>query len=335
MRVATFNAGLAVGVLPHVQERLPAVLASLAELEVDVLFVQEFWLEEHWLALRERVRERLPHALRPPPLAVAHGSCSERDLGPLRTCAQQHCAGLRDEALARCVVQHCAPVALRLPTDCLNCIASNPHGTLEEITNRCTGTADAPRGQTRGGLVAYGGSFGTGLLLRHQPLASGGLTFASSINARGAQFARLPSSTLGQLDIFAAHLSPGGAEQAPQVDELLAWIDETTIKGPALLLGDLNTSPGSALFRRITAAGFRSAGDARGTYSGEGLASGRFGDDGWRLDHVLVRGEHLTAPTTRILDEARTIDVEGRPLRSTLSDHAGLLATLSSSSRAE
>jgi hypothetical protein len=71
LKVATFNAGLAVGVLPNVGERLPHVLQALSALDVDVLFVQEFWLESHWDALCTRVRERFPHALRPKPLGAA------------------------------------------------------------------------------------------------------------------------------------------------------------------------------------------------------------------------------------------------------------------------
>ena len=98
--------------------------------------------------------------------------------------------------------------------------------------------------------------------------------------------------------------------------------------GPALLLGDLNTSPGSALFGRIRAAGFHEGRTpALGpTYSSEGLTSGRFTGSGWHLDHVLVRG--LNAATSLILDEPRTLEVAGRHVRSTLSDHAGLLSII-------
>jgi endonuclease/exonuclease/phosphatase family metal-dependent hydrolase len=154
------------------------------------------------------------------------------------------------------------------------------------------------------------------------------LTFASSINARGALFARIPSATLGPVDVFATHFSPGGAEQAPQVERLLSWIEEISGPGPALLLGDLNTSPGSALFARISGAGFHEGRliSPGPTYGSEGLTTGRFARSGWHLDHVLVRG--LSAATSRILDEPRTLEVAGQPVRSTLSDHAGLLSII-------
>jgi endonuclease/exonuclease/phosphatase family metal-dependent hydrolase len=328
LKVATFNAGLAMGVLPHVSERLPNVLEALASLEVDVLFVQEFWLESHWEALASRVQQRFPHSLRPKALGAGRGCCSEQELLPLRSCGSSRCAGLRDEALAACIVRHCATAALSLPTDCLNCLASEPHGTLQEILERCTGNDRSTSAPARGGLIAYGGSFGTGLLLRSAPIESEVLKFESSINARGALFARLPSTTLGPVDVFAAHLSPGGAEQGPQVERLLSWIDEKAGAGPALLLGDLNTSPGSALFARIRSAGFHEGRTSSPgpTYSGEALTTGRFGSSGWHLDHVLVRG--LTAATSRILDEPRLLEVAGQQVRSTLSDHAGLLSVI-------
>jgi len=335
LRVATFNAGLAVGVLPHVTERLPYVVDALATLDVDLLFVQEFWLERHWQALKAAVATRLPVALRAAPLGAATRPCTEAQLAPLVACAEQRCAGLRDEALARCVVEHCARLALQLPSDCLNCIASDPEGDLATILARCTATeptepALVARGSVGSGqLMAYGGSFGTGLLLRQPPLASASITFQSTVNARGALYAQL-AGALGPLHVFAAHLSPGGAEQAPQIEQLLSFIDEKAGTQPSLLLGDLNLTPGSALFERLALAGFHEgrADDHRITYSGQALLGGTFAGSGWRLDHVLLRGTEAQLRTERILDRPVRLDVAGREVVSMLSDHAGLLATI-------
>jgi endonuclease/exonuclease/phosphatase family metal-dependent hydrolase len=336
LHVATFNAGLAIGVLPHVTERLPHVIEALAALEVDLLFVQEFWLERHWEALKEAIVKRLPVALRVHPLGGATRPCTEAQLAPLVRCASQRCAGLHDEALASCVVQHCARLALQLPSDCLNCIASNPEGDLTAILARCTGggaePALVPAGPVGSGeLMAYGGSFGTGLLLRQPPLASGSITFESTVNARGAMYVQLAGGLgAGPLHVFGAHLSPGGAEQVPQVEQLLDFIDEKAGAEPALLLGDLNLVPGSALLGRIARAGFHEgqANDHRSTYSGQALLGGTFAGSGWRLDHVLVRGTEAQLRTQRILDQPVRLAVEGREVISMLSDHAGLLSTI-------
>jgi endonuclease/exonuclease/phosphatase family metal-dependent hydrolase len=336
LRVATFNAGLAIGVLPHVTERLPYVIGALAELDVDLLFVQEFWLEKHWEALKTALAKRLPFTSRVRPRGAAKRPCTEAQLAPLARCADQHCAGLRDEALARCVVQHCAPLALRLPSDCLNCIAANPEGNLAAILARCTASELQPSAvasgqRSSGELMAYGGSFGTGLLLREPPLASGSITFPSTVNARGALYIKLASAFgEGPLHVFAAHLSPGGPEQLPQVEQLLAFIDTTARAEPTLLLGDLNLVPGSALFGRIERAGFREGPvpEGRSTYSSDALSGGNFAGVGWRLDHILLRGTDAELRAQRILDEPVRLKVAGRDVLSMLSDHAGLRATL-------
>src|SRR3954469_24935037 len=94
-RVATFNAGLAVGVLPYTTQRLPRVVEALASLDVDLLFVQEFWLDTHWQALCDAVRSKLPYVFRPKPVSPPHGAvCTKEQLAPLVACAKKHCAGL-------------------------------------------------------------------------------------------------------------------------------------------------------------------------------------------------------------------------------------------------
>jgi endonuclease/exonuclease/phosphatase family metal-dependent hydrolase len=131
-----------------------------------------------------------------------------------------------------------------------------------------------------------------------------------------------------QLHVFATHLSPGGREQEPQVEQLLAWIDSKAGSADAILVGDLNTTPGSQLFQRFQAAGFRDdTASPRATFSTEGLLTGYFGESGSALDHVLVRGG-LRSMTERILDGRVLLDVDDAAQPSTLSDHAGLLATV-------
>jgi endonuclease/exonuclease/phosphatase family metal-dependent hydrolase len=336
-RVATFNAGLAVGVLPYASERLPRVVEALALLDVELLFVQEFWLDSHWQALRDAVRAKLPHAIRPEPAMRPRAAvCTKEQLGPLLACAKKHCTGLRDEALARCVIAHCAAEGFALPSECLNCIASNPTGTLDEIIARCLG-ASSPGSASGvgvtspsrdGGLIAYGGSFGTGLLSRVPLLGADMLAYYSTVNARGAVYARVDAGPLGEVSVFGTHFSPGGTEQGPQVDELLAWIEAKGRAAPAVLLGDLNTTSGSSLFQKIQRAGFREPDviDQRGTF-GSGLATGHVSASGWRIDHVLLRNLPARVTSRRILDTPVTLKT-GRGVRTTLSDHFGVLAVL-------
>jgi endonuclease/exonuclease/phosphatase family metal-dependent hydrolase len=342
-RVATFNAGLAVGVLPYATERLPRVVDALVALDVDLLFVQEFWLDTHWNLLRDAARAKLPYTFRPDPVLPQRGAvCTAEQLAPLVACAKKFCAGKRDEALARCVIEHCAAQGFALPSECLNCIASSPTGTLDQIVARCIGAGPtpatsppdgSPQARDRG-LIAYGGSFGTGLLSRTPLLGPEMIAFHATVNARGAVYARTDAGTFGQINVFGTHFSPGGTEQGPQVDEFLAWIEARDPATPALLLGDLNTTTASSLFRKIRRAGFREPDviDARGTFGG-GLGTGHVTTSGWRIDHVLVRNTAARVISRRILDTPITLNV-GRGVRTTLSDHFGVLGVLEPSSRA-
>jgi endonuclease/exonuclease/phosphatase family metal-dependent hydrolase len=336
-RVATYNAGLAVGVLPYTTERVPRVIEALAGLDVDLLFVQEFWLDAHWQALRHATAAKLPYTFRPDPVLAARGGvCSREQLAPLLACAKKHCAGLRDEALARCVVEHCAAEGFALPSECLNCIASQPTGTLEEIIARCVGDgspasraiADRTPPSRSGGLIAYGGSFGTGLLSRTPLADTDVLVYYATVNARGAVHATIETGALGRVDVFGTHFSPIGAEQGTQVDEFLAWSDVKGRSGPEVLLGDLNTTSGSSLFRKIKRAGFREPDevDPRATFGG-GLGTGHVNTSGWRIDHVLLRNTAARVTSRRILDTPITLRV-GRGVRTTLSDHFGVLAII-------
>jgi endonuclease/exonuclease/phosphatase family metal-dependent hydrolase len=331
-----------VGYLPYSTERLPRVIDALAGLDVDLLYVQEFWLETHWEQLREAVAGHLPHAFRPPPLLEGlHGACGPDEVRPFVACARANCTGLEDEALAQCVVAACPTEALALAPACLNCLASHPVGSLDAIVGRCTGDDASARPRGTGaegaagrvaGLIAYGGSFGTGLLSRAPLEAPAVRVFASSVNARGAIHTRVRSGAreLDTVDVIATHLSPGGAEQETQIGDLLRWIQERIGDRPALLLGDLNATPGSARFERFVRAGFHepSQHDTRGTYAPAGLGTGHVSETGWRIDHVLVRGIELPSRTERIFDAPVALDVGGRRLPSTLSDHFGVLATL-------
>src|SRR5207248_1621851 len=106
---------------------------------------------------------------------------------------------------------------------------SHPQGTFAEVVGRCIGEEVDDDARGFDGLVAYGGSFGTGLLSRLPVDDRETIVFVSTVNARGAIHARVRD-----LHVFGAHLSPGGGEHPPQVERLLAWIDERAGSEPAL-----------------------------------------------------------------------------------------------------
>ncbi len=295
-RVATFNAGLAVGYLPYAEQRAAPVIDALARAPVDLLCVQEVWLEEHWQALRAASAARFPYAYRLPPAgdARAAGACPRAELDPLAACAREHCGGLSATGLGGCVLQHCAERAQGLSPDCLNCLLRNPVGSLDAITAACAAPAppaappvpsaapaapgrSAPRPRSGAEVVAYGGSFGTAILSR-EPLADlDALVFDATLNPRAALYARVRPAALGDVHVVCTHLTPalasplGGrppaAEQREQIERLVPWVERKAGGGGrAVLAGDFNAGPraGAAIeavlpehYARLLAAGFR------------------------------------------------------------------------------
>jgi endonuclease/exonuclease/phosphatase family metal-dependent hydrolase len=374
LRIATFNAGLAVGVLPYASERMPHVVEAVAALEADVVFVQEVWLESHWKALQAAAASRFPHMLRAAPMQPArHGACSAEEVAELVACARRHCAGLASDELGRCVLRSCGHAAVSLSTECLNCVVSHPVGTLDEILAPCLGTSadgavavsieteseirrpvtrSARRSPAYGppGLMAYGGSFGTAMLSTLPLHDEDVLVYeATTLNARGALYARVETPSHGDVHVFGTHLSPGiHEEQMPQLDDLFAWIREKVgdTHAPTVITGDLNTGPSvghgtsaflPALYRRVIDEGFTNpyvqAGAAECTYCHGSLSSGKHGSTGWLIDHVLVRDLPGAARGERILDQPLVVEAAGRRITTTYSDHCGVRVTVDAPAR--
>jgi endonuclease/exonuclease/phosphatase family metal-dependent hydrolase len=367
-RAATFNAGLAVGVLRHAEERAPLAVSALAGLDVEGLCVQEVWTEAHYRELESALHERLPHALRPPSRSeTGAGSCSQREIGQVLACVRKECAS-SPSRVALCAATRCGHLSRGLSSGCLGCLMRDPGRSVGEVEAEC-GPAKAsspkqPVPSTRPpatGAHAYGGSYGIALFSRSPPLASDFLSFESRQLARGALYAKLAANGVARtLHVFCTHLTAdiggvpydgaGGswsAEHALQVGALLDWIDAKAPSGePVLLLGDLNTGPaaGSAVrarlpahYARFIASGFESpylrAGPARCTFCSDNPVNGGAGNSGAVIDHALIRGFRGSSRAERVLDASIEIEKGARRVRTAYSDHYGVLVTLGSAPR--
>lgn len=351
LRVATYNAGLAIGFIPRTTERAPRVVEALSSAELDLLCVQEFWHDEHWQQLVAASSSRLPHTHRQPAAASGSLSCAAAEVQPLRECMQQRCPGLTTDLLGACVLAQCASAAQRMSTGCINCLLSHPVGGEAEISARCVvpaaptkARAAAARRSLHDGVVPYGGSFGTGLLSRTAPLERDAIVFPATLNPRGALYMKLSQPWLGRpLHAFCTHLTPGNEqEQAPQVEQLLDWITRKAAPGdPVVLLGDLNLGPAispsihpqsAPLYARILSAGFSDpyaeAPQPGCTFCRANPLNGGSGPAGSLIDHVLVRGYPGPAEGERWLHEPLLLREGGREVRTAYSDHYGLLVRL-------
>jgi endonuclease/exonuclease/phosphatase family metal-dependent hydrolase len=272
LRLATFNAGLAVGVLPHAAERAPAVVAALAREKLDVLCVQEFWHESHWEELVSGLNGSLSQRLRPPPLSSEIGApCKRREIARAEACVNANCASVPSSELAFCAMHRCAKHALDLSSACMGCLSRDPLRGAAEIFAECV--EPLPQGPARASArkakaagqepraeaasYYYGGSSGIGLLVGPPLLDAGLLRLPSTMHPRAVLYARLGGAAGADLHVFCTHLTPQlrglaypgrgswEAEQSRQIDALLEFVEEKTKQGgAALVLGDLNTGPG-------------------------------------------------------------------------------------------
>ncbi len=249
LRVLTYNAALAPGFEPLALERAPTVIAALAEAapDIDVMCVQEFWLEEHFGVLERSVAELgLEHSLRMAP-KPGSGGCSESELLPLAACLAESCPGATGEEMVDCAESHCGPEVEALSGGCLGCIMNH----LDAFTE-CLGTGEAPSDP-----AVYGGSYDVGLLSRWPLLRSDNRALSSYFVRASVLYARIAVPGYGPLDTYCTHLGSAlgivpyrGAfgswegEHLQQVEEVLEFIEQTNHGArPLLLLGDFNMGP--------------------------------------------------------------------------------------------
>jgi len=341
LRVATYNAGLldSVGYVP---ERLPLVTKALADLDVDIQCVQEFWAQDHWDGLVAASRSERPNVLRLDPRPGVSGKCSPDEFLPLRACAEAHCGSAGASDLVPCTTTECPAQVAALSGTCINCLLDNASsGDLDVISARCLGTERS----AEGGAVppderAYlaGGSYGIGLLSKLPFVDTDHLELDSSTNRRAILYAQVDTPTLGSLSVFCTHLAPiengvkyegsygsWEAENQAHVRALIDWVSEKQSKGGhVLVLGDLNTGPkGKDIapsvpddYALLPAAGFDDpflrGPNAACTFCVENpLVSPTDAAADADIDHVLTRGTALDATVERIFTETVTIATQG------------------------
>jgi len=336
--VTTFNAGLARNYVPHVDARRDAIIAALADLDSEVICLQEVWEDADVDAVKAGVKARFPHAYHVATTGEVAGgpACAPQALAPLGECVSGPCKGQED--LPGCVMKECAASFMGLPGDCRTCLAANLAKPMDEALAACTGDG--------GSSLAYGGRNGLLLLSKHPLLETSHLVLDSFLLRRVALHAKV-QVTGGDVDLFCTHLTAPldeveyqGAhvtwerEQGHQVAQLIEWVEETAAGQSAILMGDMNCGPAfeewevtassPENFTKFYDAAFRSPytqEHGHCTWCAKSNALIR-GEDLHILDHVLfVRFGEEFLLAERVLDAQRVKTADGEV---PLSDHYGV-----------
>lgn len=340
----TYNAGLAVGFVPAADHRTPAIGPAVAELDADVVCLQEVWLPEQVNAVAAATSTAFPHQHFPDAAQSHDALCNAGELDSLLTCMDDAgCADACIDEVDDCLFDNCPIDFLLLPKDCMRCAMANVGSTPDVIADTC---------QTDPIEYAYGGSYGTGLLSKHPILSTEELVFESTSNRRSALKAVLDTPD-GEMAVFCTHLTAvfdvipypreegdWEDEQAVQIGQLNAWTEEAT-QDHVVLLGDMNTGPAVGGMGAEVAENWAlfAAADwtipfldaPTCTYCADNpLLAGSADDDASRvIDHVMLRGFSATGATGRVLDQtlAGTESCGTSFDPGALSDHYGVTTT--------
>ncbi|MDX9999792.1 MAG: hypothetical protein RBU30_00710 [Polyangia bacterium] len=348
LRVVTYNGGLARGFVAWADERAPLVTQAVANLEADVVCVQEIWLPEHVTQLSADATEPFPNQIYLEPYPdpnPGEPACDATEVEPLLDCFDEHCANATADEIVSCVLDYCRTEFNALSGVCQSCLAANIGSTVPEMMAACAEGTEA---------YAYGGSFGIGLLTNQTIAARDHIVMESSLNRRGVIYAQLETPLFGTVHVFCTHLTAvfgdipfpheegsWTEEQAAQVTEMRAWVDQKAgTSGKVILLGDFNCGPGGQGFVPEIEANYDalSAGYTN-VYFGMSGATCTFCDENplnggidhgesVLIDHVLLRGFAANSIAERILTEDISFTVDASNIQTKLSDHYGVRAIL-------
>lgn len=349
LRALTFNAALAPGFEPRSAERLPAVASALqaAAQDLDVLCVQEFWVDSDFTRLRTATAESLPNAVHPAPVPGT-GGCTASELGSIGSCVQARCGSAATDGQVGCIQSQCPSEVVALSGACLGCLINH----LDDFAE-CAPTAE----RLVSDPAIFGGDYDTGLLSRY-PLSQQDVLPLAAYFQRGAVlYARLEVPHLGPVHAFCTHLSsPLGvipyagpfeswdAEHRRETEQLLNFIRAKAGESePVLVMGDLNTglalNGGQAVlaedFELLLGSGLQDpyldGGQPQCTECNDNsFRRADFSDD--LLDHLLImRFPNASARVTRAFTTAVTLGPPSDAAPPThLSDHYGLRLDLES-----
>jgi len=249
LRALTFNTALAPNFEPFATERAPLVVGALAEMapELDLLCVQELWLDSDAETLEQALAVDLPNTVRPEALPGS-GACSGEELTSVGGCLQAMCGSAEGVELTACAQEACGAEIGGLSGGCLGCILDSLGAPLEA----CLGD-----GSEENDPAIFGGTYDVALLSRF-PLEEVEVLPLDAYFVRAAALhAKVTVPGLGPVHAVCTHLgSPLGVipyagphdswdgEHAAQVEMLAEFVTSKASDGlPIIVLGDLNMGP--------------------------------------------------------------------------------------------
>ena len=359
LSVVSFNVGLAFGYVPEASARVEPLTQAIAELDADVVCLQELWVEQdaegNWssntietiLAGSAATFEHAYWSRTTAPEGSDPVGCSVEEAEPLEACAVANCGDVPPENLADCVLAECVTEFMETSAGCQSCMAANLGQPLDAIIAAC-------KGVTQSG-IGFDGHNGLAILSR-LPLATTEIRELDyALTARSILRGGVELDSGRAVDVLCTHLAAdlqhsidypeGGSygsfaeENRAQTDTLLAFADE--LGGSVIMAGDFNHGPASNgaraevpdSYAAVVGAGFGdpiAEAGASCTYCDRNLLIGGSGVSGTLIDHVYLPSTATVEDAAVIFDAPISITgADGSPTTANLSDHFGVRVQMS------
>ena len=259
LKVATYNVGLAHGYVAYSDERAKLLGPELAQIDSDVLCLQEVWQPEDQSRLTNDLKATFPYVLSipaQPRLASRNGICRMSDLlggNRFLSCLGKFCLRKTGQEQTSCLIENCSSSLDALKVSNEQCAAALfaqvGQGTLSALWSVISPFSMA---QT----LAYGGSAGVMLFSKRPLTLVNILDFAdsSTINRRALLHAQTTDAKGASVQVMCTHLTANLEGEIPYPGKYSSWSEETQVQaraisdyavhvdGPLVFMGDFNCS---------------------------------------------------------------------------------------------
>ncbi len=348
--IATYNVGLAHGFVDYAEQRRDVLGAVLAEIDADVICLQEVWLQEDIDAVLAATGADYPHEHHVflEDTTVGAPACGLDEATPLRECVDANCDGVAAGELFGCVQAHCIELFLAVSGGCQGCMATQLGNPVEEIFSHCT---------TGSSLYSYDGASGVIMLSKHAFSATHHAKLDSSLTQRAVLGATLTLPGDLSADVYCTHIAADlsatisyqGAyesfegENTAQAEAIVEFVDATSSGADlTFITGDFNSGVAvggdivaelpNAAYRVLVEAGYVAdmplSADAACTYCADNTLIPDSANS-VLIDHVFSKGlpsGHVTS--TRIGTGLVEIVDGNQTVQTNPSDHYGVKAVI-------
>ncbi len=359
LTLETYNAGLAYGFVDYGEARREPIFDALRASEADILCMQEVWEPRDREAIEQTLGDAYPYRViteveqRYAAEAPACGITELFGEGRFVSCMTGECGDAPDgDEKTNCIIDKCGGALTDLKNSNRDC-AQALMAQVGKSAPMALWTVVRPFWNA--GVYAYGGSNGLVMLSRRELKDVETLDFSdiATLNRRQALAATVEHDGV-DVRVYCTHLSADLTHIAPYPGTFPTWADENMAQverllasaaeheGPVALMGDFNCGRADKAHKligeaerscqAIVDAGYSDPAaeiaPIECTWCESNLLNLEGGEhDEVVIDHIFLRDLDV-ASEGRTFDQEISVEIDGAPHKTSLSDHFGYAAAV-------